>query len=244
MIDRRDTPGGEPRSGVADATGTSGLSDDDVVTRVRSGETALFELLMRRHNQRVYRVVRGLIADDDEASDVVQDAWVRAWQYLDQFAGRAAFSTWVCRIALHEAWSRLRKRRRFVALPAIPFEGDEEGQMSIADRVDEPGTPADLRYLAHLLQGAVDRLPPPLRIVFVLRETEGLSVAETASLLEISEENVKGRLHRARATLRREIESHVGDETRRLYGFDGARCNAVVAGVMARIAKAPRQHET
>src|SRR4051812_6619056 len=92
------------------------LSDDEVVARVRGGEAGLYELLMRRYNQRLFRVIRAVITDDSEAEDVLQEAWVRAYEHLAQFAGRAGFSTWVTRIALHEAWARARKTKRWIPL--------------------------------------------------------------------------------------------------------------------------------
>src|SRR4051794_13578987 len=92
------------------------LSDDDVVSRVRAGEAGLYELLMRRYNQRLFRVIRSVVTDDGEAEDVLQEAWVRVYEHLDQFAGRAKFSTWVTRIAFHEALARIRNKKRFIPL--------------------------------------------------------------------------------------------------------------------------------
>ena len=216
----------------------TGLSDEEVVARVRGGETNLFELLMRRHNQRLFRLARSVVPDDDEAADVVQDAWVRAWQHLDQFAGRAAFSTWAGRIALRGAWDRQRERRRIRQLPALRLEDDEGETMDVADESHGPGAEADRHEVAELLSVAVDRLAPPLRLVFVLRDVEGVSTDETAALLDITRENVKVRLHRARAAVRRKLEAAMGSEAPHLYGFDGARCDAIVAAVMTRLRQA------
>jgi RNA polymerase sigma-70 factor, ECF subfamily len=92
------------------------LSDEEAVARVRDGATELFELLMRRYNQRLFRVIRSVITSDADAEDVLQEAWVRAFEHLHQFAGKAAFSTWVTKIALYEAFERVRKGKRFTAL--------------------------------------------------------------------------------------------------------------------------------
>jgi RNA polymerase sigma-70 factor (ECF subfamily) len=217
-----------PRDGALAA-----LSDDEVVARVRAGEGHLFELLLRRHNQRLFRLVRSVLADDDEAADVLQEAWVRAWQHLDQFEGRAAFPTWAGKIALHAAWSRLRARRRLRLLPSLSGGEGTDGTAPAAAPSSAPEAEAGRHELAGFLEGAVDRLSPSLRLVFVLRAIEGLSTEDTAAILDIRPQTAKVRLHRARAALRRDLESAVGEQTRALYGFDGVRCDAIVAAVLA-----------
>jgi len=219
---------------TAPATSASAppLDDEQVVARVRDGDTALFEILMRRYNQRLFRLLRPLLGEDDEAADVLQEAWVRAFEHLDQFAGRARFSTWVSKIALHEAWSRSRARRRLVPAAA---PGEDGGELAFTAPAPTPERETAQRELGGLLHDAVDRLSLPLRMVFVMRAVEGLSTAETADLLEISPENVKVRLHRARTALRGDLERRLGVEAPRLYGFDGDRCDRIVEAVMARI---------
>jgi RNA polymerase sigma-70 factor (ECF subfamily) len=204
------------------------LSDEEVVDRVRAGDTGLYELLMRRYNQRLFRVVRSVITDDVEAEDALQEAWVRAYEHLDQFAGRARFSTWVTKIALYEALARVRKAARFTEYE----EGRGEDVMP-----DNPEKSAIRAELARTLQAAVDRLPDSYRAVFVLREVEQLSTAETAESLELSEEAVKTRLHRSRAMLRRDLESSLGPATAETYAFLGPRCDNMVARVMERIVR-------
>ncbi|MFB3826199.1 MAG: RNA polymerase sigma factor [Bryobacteraceae bacterium] len=198
--------------------------DIEIVERVRSGETGLYERLMRRYNQRLYRVIRSVIRDDLEAEDVLQEAWVRAYEHLDQFEGRSSFAAWVTRIAYHEALARARKSRRWV-----PLENEEGEIMSAANRdvSETPESSAMRSQLARLLQAQVENLPDMYRSVFVLREIEQLSTAETAECLGLSEEAVKTRLHRARAVLRAAVP-----ET---YAFLGPRCDRTVARVLARI---------
>src|SRR5215467_7917636 len=192
------------------------ISDDDVVSRVRAGETGLYEMLMRRYNQRLFRVIRSVVMNDDEAEDVLQEAWVRAYEHLDQFAGRASFSTWVTRIAFHEALARTRKSRRWIRL-----ENPEEEIMAEAERrqttSETPEMQAERSQLGQMLQAAVDALPETYRSVFVLREVEQLSTTETAESLELSEEAVKTRLHRSRALLRRELEKSLGPAITEAY---------------------------
>ena len=212
------------------------ISDDDVVSRVRAGETGLYEMLMRRYNQRLFRVIRSVVMNDDEAEDVLQEAWVRAYEHLDQFAGRASFSTWVTRIAFHEALARTRKNRRWT-----PLENPEGEIMAEAERrqttAETPEMQAERSQLGRMLQAAVDGLPETYRSVFVLREVEQLSTTETAECLELSEEAVKTRLHRSRALLRRDLESRLGPAISEAYAFLGARCDRIVTRVLERIVR-------
>ena len=212
------------------------ISDDDVVSRVRAGETRLYEMLMRRYNQRLFRVIRSVVMNDDEAEDVLQEAWVRAYEHLDQFAGRASFSTWVTRIAFHEALARTRKNRRWT-----PLENPEGEIMAEAERrqttAETPEMQAERSQLGRMLQAAVDGLPETYRSVFVLREVEQLSTTETAECLELSEEAVKTRLHRSRALLRRDLESRLGPAISEAYAFLGARCDRIVMRVLERIGR-------
>jgi RNA polymerase sigma-70 factor, ECF subfamily len=210
------------------------LPDDLVVRRVLDGEVALFEILMRRHNQLVYRVARSILGDPDEAEDVMQDAYVRAYDNLAQFEGRAAFSTWLTRIAVYEAQARRRRRGRLVALPSAPGSAEDDSP-GLVSRGPGPDQEAHGSQLRALLTAAVETLPESHRVVFVLRQVEGLSTAETSESLGISQENVRVRLHRARALLRGELERRLGDGARHLYPFHLRRCDRVVDGALARI---------
>jgi RNA polymerase sigma-70 factor (ECF subfamily) len=217
------------------------LSDEEVVARVRAGETPLFELLMRRYNQRLFRAIRSVIVADTDAEDVLQEAWVRAFEHLDQFAGKAAFSTWVTKIALYEAFGRVRKGKRFTALENDDGEIMAEAQRGMTN-ADDPEKQAMRGELGQALQLAVGRLPETYRTVFVLREVERLSTFETAECLNLSEEAVKTRLHRSRALLRRDLETQMGPALSETYAFMGHRCDRVVTAVMERIANlAPRR---
>ena len=202
-------------------------TDEEVVARILAGETALFELLMRRYNQRLYRITRSMVGDDGEAEDVTQDAYVRAFEHLDQFAGRARFSTWLTRIAVHEASARLRRRGRQIDI--------EEHMPTLASAAPGPEQRAADHELGQAIEAAVDALPAVYRSVFILREIEGLSTAETAACLDLNGETVKTRLHRARALLRNHINARIGAVGRETFQFAGARCDRTVAAVMARI---------
>jgi RNA polymerase sigma-70 factor (ECF subfamily) len=212
---------------IAAAAPLARLADEEIVERVLGGETALFELLMRRYNQRLYRITRAIVGDEAEAEDVTQDAYVRAFEHLDQFAGRARFATWLTRIAVHEAYARLRRRGRQVDI--------EDSMPTLASRTAGPEQRAADQELGRAIESAVDAPPEVYRSVFMLRDVEGLSTAETAACLEINAETVKTRLHRARALLRNHISARVGAAVQDTFAFAGARCDRTVAAVMARI---------
>jgi RNA polymerase sigma-70 factor, ECF subfamily len=209
------------------------LTDEQVVERVLAGERALFEILMRRHNPRVFHVARAIVRDDAEAEDVMQDAYVRAYGALGQFEGRAKFSTWLTRIAVNEALARRRRGNRHTHLDDIM---DDEDQIRlVATPQQDPEHASSNRELGSVLQGAVDSLPEGYRVAFVLREVDGLSTAEAAECLSISEDALKVRLHRAHMALRVLVEARLGEAVKQIYGFEAPRCNRVVAAVFARL---------
>ena len=214
---------------------TEPLSDEEVVRRVLDGETALFELIMRRYNQRLYRVARAILRDDSEAEDVMQDAYVRAYGHLSQFAGRSQFATWLTRIAIHEALARVQRRKKTDQLGANKWN-DGEGEMNIAATALNPEEQLSASELGRALESAILSIPEQYRLVLMMRDVEQLSTSETATALDLSEENVKARLHRARAMVRKNLFAQVGSEAPRAFGFMGERCDRVVARVMARIA--------
>jgi len=215
------------RDGVDDGDG-----DDALVARARAHDPAAFELLMRRHNQRVYRVVRALLRDGPEIDDVIQQAYLNAFQHLDQFTGAAPWSTWVCRIAINEALARLRQGGRFISMDSA----DEDGMANPSKAPEaDPERAAAGREFGRLVEQAIDNLPQTYRAVLIMREIEGMSVFETAAALDVEEGVVKTRLHRARAALRSAIEDRVGEQMKNAYTFGNARCDAVVAAVLARL---------
>ena len=222
---------GTMRGTLREPVDTGSLSDREVVVRVLAGDRALFEILVRRYNQRLFRIARGILGNDAEAEDVVQEAHVRAFDALGTFRGDGKFATWLTRIAVHEAMARAKKSRRLVAVD------DPEPRERPGTSDGDPERRVGNRELAGILGRAVDALPGTLRPVFVLREVEGLSTEETADALGISAENVRVRLHRAKAALREDLDAALGRETRRLYLFDGERCDRIVERVLGRIAR-------
>lgn len=222
-------------AGIFNQAGRQEWSDEQIVDRVLSGETALYEILMRRYNQRLYRVARAILRDDAEAEDVMQDAYVRAYQHLADFEGRAKFSTWLTRIAVHEALARSRGRGRFQ-----PLEASDVPSRDVMNKLESttpsPERSAYDRELGRVLEDAILSLPEPYRVVLTMRDVEEMSVAETAESLDLSEENVKIRLHRARALLRKELYAQAGASTAQSLQFHAVRCDRVVAEVVGRIA--------
>jgi len=209
----------------------STLTDEEIVARVRAGETQLFELIMRRHNQRIYRAARAVLRDDGEAEDVMQDAYVRAYAHLHDFEGRARFSTWLTRIAVHEALARLRRGRR---LEPIEAQTQETQSMPTAPRFS-PEQQASDGEMRIVLEKAIDGLSDEFRAVFVLRTIEEMTGAETAECLGIPEETVKTRLFRARARLQETLLAALEPAAPRAYEFHLSRCDRVVAVVLSRL---------
>jgi RNA polymerase sigma-70 factor (ECF subfamily) len=204
--------------------------DREVIARVRAGEVQAFEILMRRYNRLVFRTVRSIARSDAEAEDVAQDAWIAAYQHLAQFEGKAAFSTWVTRIAIRMAAARTRQQLRFTAL-----DGNEE--VNVEAEGDDPADALSRRELAGLLERALDALPIEYRVVLVLRDVEQRSTQETAEALGLSEENVRVRLHRSRAALRTLVKGELDGNLREVFAFDGQRCDRMVQGVLAALAR-------
>lgn len=214
----------------------SGVSDEDVVRRVVAGDAASFEILMRRHNQRVYRAIRAVLRRDSaDVEDAMQQTYLQAYRALATFEGASSFGTWITRIAMNVALGLVRRQR--IATVELSAEVDE---MTRGARDEGPEHGASRREAAELLERAISRLRDDHRVVFMLREVEQLSTAETAEVLDLSEENVKVRLHRARLALREILAEEVGQAAPQAFTFLGPRCDRVVHAVLAAIGAQPR----
>jgi RNA polymerase sigma-70 factor (ECF subfamily) len=221
----------------ASVTGSAraALSDEEVIARVALGEAALFEVIMRRYNQRLFRVVRSIVGEDHEAEDAVQEVYLSAYSHLGQFAGEAQFSTWLTRIAINEALARRLRRARG---PELNFKEEDDAMLeSVSAR--NPEDEASRREMSRMLENAIDELPAIYRIVFVMREMEQMSTAETASALQIAEEATKVRLHRARGLLREAMSARMQASLTDVYPFLGRRCDRIVRAVMNTLASRP-----
>ncbi len=209
------------------------LTDQEVVRRVKAGETALFEILMRRHNQRLFRAAVAILRDEAEAEDVMQEAYVLAFSNLPQFRGEAQFSTWLTRIAVHEAVARKRKGRRWTGLDNVA-ELDRRRQV-FASSPRDPEESAGNEELRAALQQALATLPETQRLVFVLRDVEGLDTRQTAAIVGRSAVGVRVTLHRARDRMRQEINRRLDACASFLHPFRLSRCDRVVEGALRRI---------
>jgi RNA polymerase sigma-70 factor (ECF subfamily) len=212
------------------------LNDDEVIERVLAGEHALYEVLIRRYNTRLYRAARAILGNDRDVEDVMQDAYIKAFQSLTQFEGRSQFSTWLTRIAVHEALARRQKTERIEEWDAM----SEHRQDSIsASRAQwDPETETSSSELNRLVECSIENLPETYRAVVMLRDVEQMSTSETALCLAITEDNVRARLHRGHAILRKEIYAKVGNSAKAAFPFHAVRCDRVVVGFFARLAAA------
>ena len=207
-------------------------SDEDVIREVLAGNTGMFELLMRRYNERVYRAARAIVRAEQDAEDVMQQAYVNAFTHLGQFNGSARFSTWLTRIAINESLARVRRQARYE-----PWDFERAAVAPLASRpaAENPERHAFTREMRSLLEWAIDALPDGLREVFMLRDVEGLNTAETAHCLGVSDDVVKTRLSRARAALRRLLFERTGATAPEAFRFYRPRCDRIVSSVLGRI---------
>jgi RNA polymerase sigma-70 factor (ECF subfamily) len=223
----------------AQQTAAGTVSDLEIIRRVLAGDTAGFELIMRRYNRRLFRIARSVLRNDADAEDVVQDAYIRAYEHLPGFAGTGAFSAWLARIALNEALGRLRGTA--AASATVSFDDPEESEEAnfMASRMSplpSPEQSAASTEVRHLLETAIDALPDAYRLTFIMCGVEEMSVAETADCLDVAPATVKTRFHRARTMLRQQLSGLVDTTAGEVFSFDGERCDRIVSGVLLRLA--------
>jgi RNA polymerase sigma-70 factor (ECF subfamily) len=215
------------------------VDDLALVNLVRAGDLAAFELIMRRHNQRLYRLARGILRNASEAEDVVQEAYVRSFEKLGGFTGPDGFAAWLGQIVVNEALGRLRKQRRVISFEEYTHDSDTRpGQgprVSMKSQEIDPERLAASGELRRLIERAIDALPDDFRAVFILRAVEGMSVAETAIYLDIKQETVKTRFHRARKQIREGLGAQFDALMPSVFGFAGDRCHRIVETVLARL---------
>ena len=224
---------GDPRS-----------SEAGLVAQARLGDELAIRKLIKANNQRLFRVARGVVRDDAEAEDVVQAAYVAAFTKLDGFREDARFSTWLTRIALNEALGRVRRRRPTTELDTLDQDGAADGgwteQLPISLMPLAADSEISRSEMRHLIEDAIDSLPEAFRLVFILRDVEGLSQLETAAQLGLKVETVKTRLHRARQALRANIEEKVQGSFAEVFPFDGQRCNTMADRIVVALVKLGR----
>lgn len=214
-------------------------SDAEIARRIASGDHDAFELLMRQHNRPLYRTARSILRDDTEAEDVLQDAYLLAYRGMAKYRGESSLGTWLTRIVVNEAIARSRKTSRRAQI--IHLDGDRDADIDnreadMNEATTEQPEQAAMRAQARgLLEKKIDALPETFRTVFVLRAVEEMTVEETANCLDIPEATVRTRFFRARSMLRESLSREFDLAVEGVFGFDGARCDRIVAGVLMRL---------
>ncbi len=221
-------------SNIAEIAPRSG--DAELLRSMRAGQSAAYAALMRRNNQRLYRLARGILRNDAEAEEVVQESYVRAFTHLDGFKGESSLATWLARIVINEALGRLRRHRPTVDIDDVADDlSSEDGMAGMSREEPSPERAAARREIQRAVESAVDTLPPAFRAVFILRAIEQMSIEETAACLGIPSETVKTRFHRANRLLRQALSVQFGSILEGTFPFMGERCDRLVARVLARL---------
>lgn len=211
------------------------LSDHEIITRVLSGEKELYEVIVRRYNQPLFRVIRSYLKNEHEVEDAMQEAYIIAYEKLYQFRGEASFSTWLIRIGINEALKHIRKRKKE---KNVPLEDNLSNEIPMLTDGMNPEKKSIQKELSRFMEHAIDNLPEKYRIVFVLRELEGKRVHEVAECLSISQENVKIRTFRAKEMLKSLLLEIFNYE--KTFEFGALRCDAMVFKVMSATQKASK----
>jgi RNA polymerase sigma-70 factor, ECF subfamily len=211
--------------------------DADLVRRALGREETAVRSIMQANNRRLYRLARGILRNDSEAEDVVQETYVRAFTHLGDFRGDSSLATWLSRIAMNEALGRLRRHRPGVEWSSLP-EGTLEAQIiqfPHSGTSEDPEKSMAQRQIQHVVEHAIDELPDPFRMVFITRVIEGMNVEETAEILGLKPETVKTRLHRARTMVRDNVEKKIGPVVMEAFPFAGKRCERLTQAVLKRL---------
>ena len=213
-------------------------TDADLAGRAANGDKLAFEAIMRRHNRLLFRTARSILKSDAETEDALQEAYLRAWRALANFRAEAKLSTWLVRIVINESLGRLRRHgAQVIPLDAAMECSENQTEAWMEDDPDQrPDRVAMRGEVRRLMEARIDTLPDAFRTVFMLRAVEELSVEEIAAALDIPEATVRTRFFRARGLLReglsRDVDLAIGDA----FSFAGARCDRIVAGVLAKFA--------
>jgi RNA polymerase sigma-70 factor (ECF subfamily) len=225
------------RQAKAPQIAPAGGGDTELVRRALGRDEAAVRAIIAANNRRLYRLARGILRNDAEAEDVVQETYVRAFTHLKDFRGDSSVATWLSRIAMNEALGRLRRRRPGVEWSSLP-EGTLEAQIiqfPLSSVADDPEKSMAQREIQHVVEHAIDELPEAFRLVFITRVVEGMNVEETAEILRLKPETVKTRLHRARAMLRDNVEKKIGPLVMEAFPFAGRRCERLTDAVLRRL---------
>src|SRR5436305_5649109 len=214
---------------------TARTAEAELVRRARARDETAVRAIIRANNRRLYRLARGILRNDGEAEDVVQETYVRAFTHLAEFRGESSLATWLSRIAMNEALGRLRRQRPGVELSSLPQGALEAQIIQFPRAADDPEKSMAQREIQHVVEHAIDELPEAFRLVFITRVIEGMNVEETADILGLKPETVKTRLHRARTMLRDNVEKKIGPVVMEAFPFAGRRCERLTQAVLKRL---------
>jgi RNA polymerase sigma factor (sigma-70 family) len=206
------------------------FTDEEIIARVLAGETALYEQIMRRYNATLYRVGMSIVNNDMVIEDIMQVTYIKAYEHLKSFENRSSFRTWLTRIMINESLHELKKRKRYMS---VEVNDDKTMPDAYSDHQMTPVGKLMNKELGKILEDALVQLPEKYRIVFVLREMEQRSIAETVDTLNITEANVKVRLNRAKSLLRDTLGGYYKNDG--IFQFHLSRCDRVVNNVMRHI---------
>jgi RNA polymerase sigma factor (sigma-70 family) len=205
------------------------LKDEEIIAQILNGDKEKYALLMRKYNQRLYRIGRGYLSDEAEIEDCMQEAYIKAYLGLAKFENRSSFGTWITRILINECLQRLKKMKN---VTLVDHNEDNTTTMNYTDK-STPETQSLNKELKQHLEANISRLPEKYRVIFFMREVEKMNIEETAKILEISETNVKARLSRAKEMLRNALMETYPLE--KVYEFNLVRCDKIAANVLSRI---------
>jgi RNA polymerase sigma-70 factor, ECF subfamily len=225
------------RQGPVPQITAAGIGEAELIRRARNRDEAAIRSILQSNNRRLYRIARGILRNDSEAEDAVQEAYVQAFTHLEDFRGDSSLATWLARIAMNEALGRLRRQRPSIDWTTLGGEIPEAQiiQFPASSRPEDPEKTMAQREIQQVVEHAIDELPEAFRIVFITRVMEGMNVEETAEILGLKPETVKTRLHRARAMLRDSVEKSIGPVVMDAFPFAGRRCERLTETVMKRL---------
>lgn len=223
------------RSTILSSPSIAAVSERELIRRAKARDEAAVRAIVKANNRRLFRIARGILRNDAEAEDVVQETYIRALTHLDGFRGDSSLSTWLSRIAMNDAMGRLRDKR-----PSLDWDSISENRLE-AEIIPFPAASSDpeksmaQRQIQEVVEHAIDQLPEAFRLVFIARVMEEMTVEETAELLSLKPETVKTRLHRARALLRQNVEKEIGPVILEVFPFAGRHCERLTEAVLSRL---------
>lgn len=215
------------------------VTDEAILKRIKGGDSNAYGSIMRRYNQRMFRIARSIVVDDSAAMDIVQEAHIKAYYRVEEYLGPSSFAAWLASITRNEALMYLRKHKKEVLMPEDEIQSlaQTEAQSKPINRMNLPEATLENKQLQVLINKQIDKLPPDFRSVFVLRAVEQFSVKETAEILGVREETVKTRYLRAKRLLRNHIQAFLDVAGLKIYEFGGYHCDIIVENVLSRISQ-------